>query len=91
MEVHYFKLEPHPGHCFYLEVHGGPEKNDHGYIVGINWMSSKPVLYVEHNQGAEQECRGGTWTAHEEGTPISKDEYRARFQKATESNNFKIE
>ena len=79
----YYKVE-HTKDCFYDEVH-------QNHIVGINFTTGKaPLLYVHTRSKWESDYLPSLYIVKKHGIPITKEEFKARFKRATECNDFVI-
>lgn len=89
METAYFKRPQGPGNFHYYKVFGGPGKTAHGYQEVVNFLGPEPMIAVEHNHPYDPKnpdepfSLTGTWCTYEVGIPISKQEYREAYQRAT--------
>jgi hypothetical protein len=84
MEIAYFKRHQRDNIYHYYKVFGGPGKTRDGYQEVLNFLNPEPIIAMEHNYVSDPSGLTGTWCQYEVGLRISKQEYDAAYQLATE-------
>lgn len=84
MKIDYFKRFQRDGIYHYIKVVGGPGKTIDGYQEVINFLNDTPIIHLQRNYEQDPSGLTGTWCNYEVGEPITEEEYKEAYQKATQ-------
>lgn len=90
MDTAYTKSRRKDGGYDYYEFTFYPGQDDRGYAVGVSFMETRtPIIFAFHKE-VEMAGAATAWSRLQKGTPISEEEYRRAFDRATSMSWFRV-